>query len=88
VRIDLTAHEVEILKLLPKGANDKQIGHALGIGNNTVRALVLKIIDKLKVADRTEAAPKTIKRGLIFRRQLKLRTYVHFYAQVWTQLRR
>ncbi len=37
VRTDLTARELEILKLLSKGPTNKQIGHALGISDNTVR---------------------------------------------------
>ncbi len=65
VRPDLTARELEILKLLSKGPTNKQIGHALGISDNTVRNHVLKIIEKLEVSDRTEAATTAIQRGLI-----------------------
>lgn len=65
VRTDLTARELEILKLLAKGPTNKQIGHALGISDNTVRNHVLKIMEKLEVSDRTEAATTAIQRGLI-----------------------
>ncbi len=65
VRTNLTARELEILKLLSKGPTNKQIGHALGISDNTVRNHVLKIIEKLEVSDRTEAATTAIQRGLI-----------------------
>ncbi len=65
VRTELTARELEILKLLSKGPTNKQIGHALGISDHTVRNHVLKIIEKLEVADRTEAATTAIQRGLI-----------------------
>ena len=65
VRTDLTARELEILKLLAKGPTNKQIGHALGISDNTVRNHVLKILEKLEVSDRTEAATIAIQRGLI-----------------------
>ena len=65
VRTELTARELEILKLLSKGPTNKQIGHALGISDNTVRNHVLRIIDKLEVSDRTEAATTAIQRGLI-----------------------
>ena len=65
VRTDLTTRELEILKLLSKGPTNKQIGHALGISDNTVRNHVLKIIEKLEVSDRTEAATTAIQRGLI-----------------------
>ena len=65
VRTDLTARELEILKLLSKGPTNKQIGQVLGISDNTVRNHVLKIIEKLEVSDRTEAATVAIRRGLI-----------------------
>jgi DNA-binding NarL/FixJ family response regulator len=65
VRTDLTARELEILKMLSKGPTNKQIGHALGISDNTVRNHVLRIIEKLEVSDRTEAATTAIQRGLI-----------------------
>ena len=65
VRTDLTARELEILKLLSKGPTNKQIGRVLGISDNTVRNHVLKIIEKLEVSDRTEAATIAIQRGLI-----------------------
>lgn len=65
VRTDLTARELQILQLLAKGPSNKQIGHALGISNNTVRNHVLKIMEKLEVSDRTEAATTAIQRGLI-----------------------
>lgn len=65
VRTDLTARELEILKMLAKGPTNKQIGRVLGISDNTVRNHVLKIIEKLEVSDRTEAATTAIRRGLI-----------------------
>ena len=65
VRTDLTVRELEILKLLSKGPTNKQIGQVLGISDNTVRNHVLKIIEKLEVSDRTEAATVAIRRGLI-----------------------
>lgn len=65
VRSDLTARELEILKLLSKGPTNKQIGRSLGISDNTVRNHVIKIMEKLEVSDRTEAATTAIQRGLI-----------------------
>ena len=65
IRTDLTAWELEILKLLAKGPTNKQIGHALGISDNTLRNHVLKIMEKLEASDRTEAATTAIQRGLI-----------------------
>jgi two-component system, NarL family, response regulator len=65
MRSDLTPREVEILKLLAKGPTNKQIGHALGISENTVKNHVNSVIEKLEVSDRTEAATTAIQRGLI-----------------------
>jgi two-component system NarL family response regulator len=65
MRTDLTPREVEILKLLSKGPTNKQIGHALGISENTVKNHVNSIIEKLEVSDRTEAVTTAIQRGLL-----------------------
>jgi len=65
MRSSLTTRELEILKMLAKGLTNKQIGHALGISDNTVRNHFNSIIEKLEVSDRTEAATTGIQRGLI-----------------------
>jgi len=65
MRSELTARELEILKMLAKGPTNKQIGHALGISDYTVRNHVNSIIEKLEVSDRTEAATTAIQRGII-----------------------
>lgn len=65
MRAELTTREIEILKMLAKGPTNKQIGHALGISDFTVRNHVNSIIEKLEVSDRTEAATTAIQRGII-----------------------
>jgi two-component system, NarL family, response regulator len=65
MRSNLTAREIEILKMLSKGPTNKQIGRALGISENTVKNHVNSIIEKLEVSDRTEAATTAIQRGII-----------------------
>jgi two-component system NarL family response regulator len=65
MRTNLTSRELEILKTLSKGLTNKQIGHALGISDNTVKNHVNSIIEKLEVSDRTEAATTAIQRGII-----------------------
>jgi two-component system NarL family response regulator len=65
MRTNLTARELEILGMLAKGLTNKQIGHALGISQNTVRNHANSVIEKLDVSDRTEAATTAIQRGLI-----------------------
>jgi DNA-binding NarL/FixJ family response regulator len=64
-RANLTARELEILEMLAKGLTNKQIGGALGISENTARNHVNSIIEKLEVADRTEAATAAIEQGII-----------------------
>lgn len=64
-RSELTPRELEILKILAKGLTNKQIGHALGISDNTVRNHINSIIEKLEVCDRTEATKTAIQRGII-----------------------
>lgn len=65
MRAELTARELEILKMLSKGLTNKQIGHALSISDNTVKNHVNSVIEKLEVSDRTEAATTAIQRGII-----------------------
>jgi len=64
-RSSLTPRELEILKILTKGLTNKQIAHALGISDNTVRNHINSIIEKLEVSDRTEASTTAIQRGII-----------------------
>ncbi len=64
-RSNLTARELEILKILTKGLTNKQIGSALGISDNTVRNHINSIIEKLDVSDRTEASTTAIQRGIV-----------------------
>jgi DNA-binding NarL/FixJ family response regulator len=65
MRTNLTARELEVLKMLARGLTNKEIGGALCISGNTVRNHVKSIIEKLEVSDRTEAATTAIHRGII-----------------------
>jgi DNA-binding NarL/FixJ family response regulator len=64
-RSTLTAREREILEMMSKGLTNKQIGTALTISANTARNHVNNIIEKLEVADRTEAVTTAIQQGLL-----------------------
>ena len=55
---ELSAREMEILALVAKGQTNKQIGPALGISYDTVRAHLRRIYEKLHVRCRTEAVLK------------------------------
>jgi DNA-binding NarL/FixJ family response regulator len=64
-RSNLTAREREILEMMSKGLTNKQIGAVLSISANTARNHVNNIIEKLDVADRTEAVTTAIQQGLL-----------------------
>ena len=52
----LTDREREVLTLLAEGSSNAQIARALGLSLKTVQNYVSRILDKLQVADRTQAA--------------------------------
>ena len=61
----LTQREHEVLELLAKGRSNKRIAFELGIAEKTVKAHVGRLLAKLGVADRTEAAVKAVREGLV-----------------------
>jgi len=61
----LSEREIEVLKLMAKGAANKLIAANLGIGESTVKTHIQSIFQKLQVNDRTEAVTEAIKKGLI-----------------------
>jgi two-component system NarL family response regulator len=62
---DLTAREMEVLKLIVKGNSNKEIAAALSISEVTVKLHVGHILTKLQVNDRTQAATTALQRGII-----------------------
>jgi DNA-binding NarL/FixJ family response regulator len=62
---ELTDRELDVLKLLVRGCSNREIGDQLAIAENTVRIHVSRILDKLGVADRTQAVLSAIQRGLV-----------------------
>jgi DNA-binding NarL/FixJ family response regulator len=61
----LTERETEVLKLVARGKANKQISHALSIGEKTVKAHVSSILAKLGVQSRTQAALYALRIGLV-----------------------
>ncbi len=59
----LTEREVEVLNLLAKGFSNKDISDQLFLSEGTVRNHVSSIVDKLGVADRTQAAILALQNG-------------------------
>lgn len=62
---DLTAREREVLRLVVEGLPNKQIAQRLGIGEKTIKTHVSRVLAKLGVADRTQAAVLAIREGLV-----------------------
>jgi DNA-binding NarL/FixJ family response regulator len=62
----LTARETEILRAVTAGKSNKEIGNACNISEATVKVHVTHILEKLKVAGRTEAINVGLKRGLVY----------------------
>jgi NarL family two-component system response regulator LiaR len=61
---DLTEREMEVLRCIARGRSNKEIGVDLSISEKTVKSHVGAILDKLGLADRTQAALYAVKRGL------------------------
>lgn len=62
---NLTEREYEVLKLVVDGKSNNEIAKALTISEHTAKAHVCNIIQKLVVDDRTQAAVKALKEGLV-----------------------
>jgi NarL family two-component system response regulator LiaR len=61
----LTPRELEILQLLTQGKSNPQIAQELVISRLTAKTHVERIIRKLAVSDRTQAALRAIQLGLV-----------------------
>lgn len=61
----LSARESEVLTLLVQGFSNQEIANRLVIGRETVKTHIRHIMEKLAVSDRTQAAVKALKEGLI-----------------------
>ena len=62
---DLTGRELEVLKQIVGGKSNKEIAAALGISEATVKSHINNILSKLDAADRTQAATKALRRGIV-----------------------
>lgn len=62
---NLTQREYEVLKLIVDGKSNNDIAEILCISEHTAKAHVCNIIQKLVVDDRTQAAVKAIKEGIV-----------------------
>jgi two-component system, NarL family, response regulator len=64
-RVDLTAREVEVLRLAAKGLRNRGIARVIGRTEETVKVHLKHVMAKLGVEDRTEAVTLALQRGII-----------------------
>jgi DNA-binding NarL/FixJ family response regulator len=63
--ITLSPRETEVLRLVADGLSNQKIAERLGLGLETVKTHMRHIMEKLAVSDRTEAAVKAMKQGIV-----------------------
>src|SRR5262249_61525913 len=61
----LSERELEILRLIARGASNREIADALFLAEGTVKNYVTNILGKLEVRDRTQAALKARENNLV-----------------------
>jgi DNA-binding NarL/FixJ family response regulator len=62
---DLTARELEVLRLIRDGYRNKQIADRLAIAETTVNFHIKNLMGKLRANDRTHAVTIALRRGLL-----------------------
>jgi DNA-binding NarL/FixJ family response regulator len=61
----LSARETEVLRLVARGRTNAEIGRELFIAEATVKTHLLRVFNKLDVADRTAAVTTAMEHGLL-----------------------
>ena len=61
----LSSREIDVLKLVAKGASNREIADRLYITEATVKSHLIRIYSKLGVADRTAAVTKALEQGIL-----------------------
>ena len=61
----LSPRELEVLRLIADGLGNKEIADKLEISLSTVKTHVQEILERLSASDRTQAAVKAFRRGLL-----------------------
>jgi DNA-binding NarL/FixJ family response regulator len=61
--LDLTAREMDVVRLVVEGHSNDEIGAALGIAPKTVETHLRRIFERLDVASRTELATRALREG-------------------------
>ena len=61
----LTAKEIEVIELLARGLNNKEMAAELFVTESTIKARFVKIMEKMQVRDRVQILVKAIEHNLI-----------------------
>jgi DNA-binding NarL/FixJ family response regulator len=64
-REELSARELEVLRLLVAGASNRQLAQQLQLSENTIKTHISRIFGKLGVQSRAEAVAVALQRGLV-----------------------
>jgi DNA-binding NarL/FixJ family response regulator len=62
---ELTARELDVLRLVAAGEPNKRIATELAISERTARTHVSRILRKLRLSSRTQAALWAVRKGLV-----------------------
>jgi NarL family two-component system response regulator LiaR len=65
---ELTERELEVLRQVAAGKNNREIAEALVIGEKTVKTHITNILSKLHLSDRTQAAVYAWQEGIVRRK--------------------
>jgi NarL family two-component system response regulator LiaR len=63
--VNLSSKERDVLRLIAEGQSNREIADALGVSVATVKLHVQELLAKLSASDRTQAAVKALRQGLI-----------------------
>ena len=61
----LTEREIHVLKMVAKGLENQEIAKMLGVSVRTISTHISNILDKLNLANRTQAALYALRQGLV-----------------------
>lgn len=64
LEFDFSERELEVLRLVARGYDNKEIASGLGLAEGTVRNQISRLLEKTGLKDRTQLAIFAVKRGL------------------------